>query len=133
MYWHLETPDESTVEGRCERSSGAVHETDAGGLEILLPRDNSRLSLSIDVVDDVVKRFGQLDTEVTGMLHYILMEHSLACIEDMLDRRGIEDHLEENWSTVGTYLFPHLGHFRTKTLETSEYQVHSWNCGLQEG
>ena len=103
VYWYLKTPDGVRVEGRCERSSGAVHDTNAGGLEILLPRDNSRFPLSIDVVDDIVKRFGQLDMEVTGILHYILMEHDLTCIEDMLDRRGIEDHLEEIWATVGTY------------------------------
>ncbi|KAK1749729.1 hypothetical protein QBC47DRAFT_131160 [Echria macrotheca] len=99
-YWFLNKSNGEVIEGRCERSSGAVYDTDTGGLEILLPRDNSRLSLSIDVVDEIVKRFGQLDMEVTGMLHYILMEHNLASIEDMLDRRGIEDELGENWSTI---------------------------------
>lgn len=116
VYWYLESPDGTRVEGRCERSSGEVHDTDAGGLEILLPRSNSRLSLSIDVVDDIVKRFGQLDTEVTGMLHYILMEHDLASIEDMLDRRGIEDYLDENWATVGTYLLPRSDYWRFENV-----------------
>ncbi|KAK5651417.1 hypothetical protein OQA88_12505 [Cercophora sp. LCS_1] len=104
VHWYLKGPDGTTIEGRRERASGAVYDTDAGGLEILLPKDNSRLSLSIDVVDDIVKRFGQLDTEVTGMLHYMLMEHNLEFIEDMLDRRGIEDCLGEKWSTIDIFV-----------------------------
>ncbi|KAK3329233.1 hypothetical protein B0H66DRAFT_488127 [Apodospora peruviana] len=99
VQWSVKTPDGTVVTGRPEQGSGTVEETDVG-LEILLTRGSSRLSLPIDVVEDLVNLFGTMDAETTGMLHYILMEHNLAYIEDTLDRRGIEADPDENWLTT---------------------------------
>jgi hypothetical protein len=105
VHWILNHPSAGRIRGWPERGRGTIHETEAG-LDVWLTKEISRATLPIDVVEDFVKLFGELDAKGTGMLHYILMEPDLGRIADYLDRRGHRADTAEGWLSSGECLVP---------------------------